>query len=302
MAEEKEQTGSSPEKGGGENAGPSGREAGEGASSDLSHYKLSGRPSEEDDTEGDEDADESLVKELPPGEETEIPRKIDFADPQFILAICFAFIGDLFFWTIVVHWICGFLIIGILWPRVKGFLTKIILVVGAIGFPLFLPLPTAVVAVIAALLMTNAIVRFVVNQLVLLALDFAFGAGEAARAAEAAKAGAKVGEEIAEKAVQKAGEKVAEKGAEKAGEGVAKKAGKWAVKKTKEKLEEENREILAERQREKEERKKSGNESEEVVDLSGMNRWRGGGGEDGEKNGGEESEEESEPEEEEEAA
>lgn len=190
-----------------------------------------------------------------------IPEKIDFFSPETILAFSFALVGDIIFFIPPISWLCSLFLAFIFYPKIKGFLTKIVFIT-----LLILPLPVHILAIIWGILMTNAIIRFIVNQITIIAIGaLTFGAGAVVGegAAVATEVGAEVATQVGTQAAKQGAQMIAKEAIKGAGKQTAKKAGEkvaksgtkrvlekaksYALKKTKEKLEEENKEIAEEK-------------------------------------------------------
>ncbi len=153
--------------------------------------------------------------------------KIDIFDVGVVFAFVAAFMGDISFFLIITHYVAGIFVLGFFWPKTKGFIAKLILLIAFI-----VPLPLLMVGMFLALIFSNKIFAIVAEQVIIQGIAVATaGAGEtlegaaatgaaaeaAATAAEAGGAAATAGEAAAEGATA-TGEAATEAGGA-AGEG-----------------------------------------------------------------------------------
>ena len=111
--------------------------------------------------------------------------KIDPFSPAVVMAFIVAFLGDISFFLILTHWIAGFIVLAVLWHRMKGFLPKFILVLCAI-----IPLPILTIGILFGSLISNKAIAFLAEQVAIQLVAVATGgAGEALEGAALAEEG-----------------------------------------------------------------------------------------------------------------
>jgi len=174
--------------------------------------------------------------------------KIDFFGPDVIFAFVAAFIGDITFFFIITHYLCGAFVLGFLWHKTKGVPAKAILIsIFLVPFP-FLTIGAFLALIISKSKLVEVVLEQVAIQGVALvtggageALEGAALAGEgaevaatAAEAAEGAGAAAEAGE--AATSAAEGAETEAEAGERSVGEKIGEKAEEKGEEKTKEKL------------------------------------------------------------------
>jgi hypothetical protein len=138
-------------------------------------------------------------------EDNEQLKLIDFADPLIQLAIGMAVAADILFIIIPVRYILAVIAGAILYPKTRGFITKLIFLIG-----LILPLPLLTIATILAMSLTNSFVRGVVT-----AVAVSVVTGGVGTLAEAGILAAKIAaQEVASRGAEKVAKAV---GGEKAG-------------------------------------------------------------------------------------
>jgi len=114
--------------------------------------------------------------------------KIDIFSPAVIMAFVAAFIGDLTFFLIIPHYLCGVIVLGAFSPKTKGILSKLVL-----GISFILPGPFLTFGIVVSLILSNKILAFIAEQAAVVAATvFLTPAGGAAveASATAAEAGA----------------------------------------------------------------------------------------------------------------
>jgi len=127
-------------------------------------------------------------------EDNEQLKLTDFTDPLIQLAIGMAIAADILFIIIPIRYIFAVIVAIVLWPGMRGLVTKIIFVLC-----LVLPLPLMTIGAVLGVLLSNALVRAIAIQLGIIAVG-ALTAGTGAVAGEAALAAgetAAVGAEVA---------------------------------------------------------------------------------------------------------
>jgi hypothetical protein len=166
-------------------------------------------------------------------------RKIDFLGPEFIMAVVAALMSDfasLFLLALLIpiiglvialmvimfHYCAGFIILFLIFPKLKHLLPKLTFILA-----LILPLPFLTIGLVVAIILQNRLIEAVVTHITIQAIAVAtVGAGEVLEVGVvAAKAGA-VAAEVAAKAVE-AGAAATEAGvaAAKAGTAITEAAG-----------------------------------------------------------------------------
>lgn len=130
---------------------------------------------------------------------------IDYFDPLIVMAFITAFVGDLLSILIIPHYFAAFIVVGILWSRVRGLLAKLVLIAAFI-----IPVPgTLIVGVFLSILLSNKFIAALAEQVGVGLL--AVATGGAGLAAEGAVAGTE-GVTVAAEGIQAAAA-VAEVGA-----------------------------------------------------------------------------------------
>jgi len=128
-------------------------------------------------------------------EDNEQLKLTDFTDPLIQLAIGMAIAADVLFIIIPIRYIFAVIVAIVLWPGMRGLVTKIIFVLC-----LVLPLPLMTIGAVLGVLLSNALVRAIAIQLgIQVVAALTAGAGEVlevgavgAAGAEAAAAGVKI--------------------------------------------------------------------------------------------------------------
>ena len=157
--------------------------------------------------------------------------KASFSDPVVIIAFIAAFFGDVFFILIFPHYILGFLVLVLMFPKAKGFLPNAALVVAWV-----LPAPLLILASIYVVAKSsdNKLIQLgtiVAEQAGIQAVAAVTGGfGEALEGAAAGAETAEVAAEVTEIAAEGA-EATAETGAEAEEMGVEAEEGKKPMKK-----------------------------------------------------------------------
>jgi signal transduction histidine kinase len=120
----------------------------------------------------------------------------DFFDPMVIFALTMAFFADIFFIAILPHYIIGLFVASILWPGMKGFITKLVFIIA-----LVLPLPLLTIGSVLAILLSNSFIRFVVTTVAITVLTGGVGTVAEAGALAARTAAQYAASRVAEKGV-----------------------------------------------------------------------------------------------------
>jgi hypothetical protein len=130
----------------------------------------------------------------------------DFTDPMVQIALGMAVAADLLFIIIPIKYIFAVIVGVILYPRTRGFVTRLVFLIGLIA-----PLPLLTIATILAIILTNSFIRGVVTTVAVGVVT-----GGVGTLAEAGALAAKTaGQEVVSRGAAKAAEAV---GGEKAGE------------------------------------------------------------------------------------
>jgi len=134
--------------------------------------------------------------------EFEALKEIDFFDPTILFVFTCAFFGDIFFWTIILHYIAAIFIGFFLLPKFHHFIPKAVVFVS-----LVLPLPVLIIGLVLGILLSNKLIELLVITAALVAITAAT-AGTTTAATATAEAGVMSAEGGA--AVAEAGAAVAE--------------------------------------------------------------------------------------------
>lgn len=110
----------------------------------------------------------------------------DFFDPLVMWTLGIAVVGDVLFIVFPLKYIMAIIVGFMLYGRTRGFITKLIFIIGLIN-----PLPLLTVSTVVAILLSNAVIRFIVVQIGIVAL--AAATGGVGLAAEGAVVGAEAG-------------------------------------------------------------------------------------------------------------
>ena len=112
---------------------------------------------------------------------------IDWFDTRTITALVTAFICDLLFFLVIPHYFGAMIAIPIIWPKTRGWLAKLMLILAFI-----LPLPVLMIGIFLAILFSNKVIAFLATQAaaILAAVATAPAGGAGGVAVEAAAAGA----------------------------------------------------------------------------------------------------------------
>ncbi len=125
-------------------------------------------------------------------EEKKEAEKIDIFNPALVFALVAAFIGDFTFFLVITHYLCGIIVLASFFPKSKGFLAK-----GVLLLAFLLPLPTLMIGIFLAIILSNKVLAFIAEQAAVIAATVLLtpaGGAAAEGAALAGGAGAAAGE------------------------------------------------------------------------------------------------------------
>ncbi|MFA6494774.1 MAG: hypothetical protein WC246_00175 [Candidatus Paceibacterota bacterium] len=156
-------------------------------------------------------------------------KEIDFLEPMILLVFVCAFVGDFFFWTIIIHYTAALFVGFILLPKFHHFIPRVVIIASFI-----LPLPVLIIGLIVGIVLSNKLIEFAAVTVALIAVTAAT-VGTAAPATIAAEAGVVGAETAGAVAVDVAAEtagRVATEAIEQGGEKIVQKAVEEGVEKT----------------------------------------------------------------------